>query len=64
MKKITLYAVALVAVSFASCRKTHICRCTDGSGNSHSYTLGIQTSSQAKVSCDSYSGYGTTCTVQ
>ena len=60
MKKITLLAVAFVAVSFASCRKTHVCKCTDGS----SYTLPMQTSSQAKTTCDSYGYYGTTCSVQ
>ena len=64
MKKITLFAVVLVAISFASCRKTHVCKCTDSSGNSQSYTLGIQTSSQAKATCDSYGGYGTTCSIQ
>ena len=64
MKKITLFAVVLVAISFASCRKTHVCKCTDSSGYSSSFTLGIQTSAQAKASCDSYGGNGTTCTIQ
>ncbi len=64
MKKITLFVVALIAISFASCRKTHVCKCTDSSGYSNSTTLPIQTSSQAKTTCDSYGGYGYTCVIQ
>ena len=65
MKKITLFAVVLVAISFASCRKTHVCKCTDNSsGYSQSYVFGVQTSSQAKASCDSYAYYGRTCSIQ
>jgi hypothetical protein len=64
MKKITLFAVALIAVSFASCVKTHTCKCVDSNGNSTSYSLPRQTSSAAKVSCDSYAYSGTTCSIQ
>jgi hypothetical protein len=64
MKKITLFAVALIAVSFASCVKTHTCKCVDSNGNSTSYSLPRQTSSAAKVSCDAYSGYGESCSIQ
>jgi hypothetical protein len=28
MKKITLFAIALVAISFASCKKDRVCTCT------------------------------------
>lgn len=28
MKKITLFALALVAISFASCKKDRVCTCT------------------------------------
>jgi hypothetical protein len=64
MKKNTLFAVALIAVSFASCVKTHTCKCVDSNGNSTSYSLPRQTSSAAKVSCDAYSGYGESCSIQ
>ncbi len=64
MKKITLFAVALIAVSFASCVKTHTCRCVDANGNSTSTTLPRQTSAAAKTTCDAYSGYGETCSIQ
>ena len=64
MKKITLFAVALIAVSFASCVKTHTCRCVESNGSATSYSLPRQTSSAAKASCDSYSGYGSTCSIQ
>ncbi len=64
MKKITLFAFALIAVSFASCTKTHTCKCVDSSGYSYTYSLPRQTSSAAKTSCDAYASYGETCTIQ
>ncbi len=33
MKKITLLAVAFIAISFASCKKDRVCTCTDVDGN-------------------------------
>ena len=62
MKKITLLAVAFVAISFASCKKTHTCTCTSG-GVSTSIALPKQTSAQAKTSCDFYATSGETCVV-
>ena len=62
MKKITLIAVAFVAISFASCKRTHTCTCTSG-GVSTSIALPKQTSSQAKTSCDYYANNGGTCVV-
>ena len=32
MKKITLLAVAFIAISFASCKKDRVCTCTDVDG--------------------------------
>jgi hypothetical protein len=64
MKKITLFAVALIAVSFDSCTKTHTCKCSDTAGNSYTRELPKQTSSQAKSTCDAYASTGVTCTIQ
>lgn len=64
MKKITLFAVALIAVSFASCIKTHTCKCVDSTGYASTYSLPRQTSAAAKASCDSYAYSGTTCSIQ
>lgn len=32
MKKITLLSIALLAISFASCKKNYTCTCTDATG--------------------------------
>lgn len=64
MKKITLFAFALIAVSFASCVKTHTCKCVNSTGYTSTYSLPRQTSSAAKASCDAYAGYGETCSIQ
>ena len=32
MKKITLFAIAFLAISFASCKKDRVCTCTDVDG--------------------------------
>lgn len=64
MKKITLFAVALIAVSFASCAKTHTCKCVDSTGYSYTYQLPRQTSAAAKTSCDAYASTGETCSIQ
>ena len=64
MKKISLFALALIAVSFASCVKTHTCQCIDSSGHTNTYSLPRQTSSAAKLSCSAYAGNGETCSIQ
>lgn len=65
MKKITLLAVAFVAVSFASCKKTHVCSCSNNGTTTYTTTLPSQTSSDAKASCSSYdSGFTGVCTIQ
>ncbi len=59
MKKITLLAVAFVAISLASCKKTHNCECTDYNSDGSvyvtvTYTQAKQTKSKAQETCDSY----------
>lgn len=47
MKKVTLFAVAAMAVmSLASCKKNHTCTCVSGSGSSQSTTVTTAKSSK------------------
>ena len=47
MKKVTLFAVAAMAVlSLASCKKNHTCTCTSGSGSTASVTTTTAKSSK------------------
>ena len=72
MKKITLIAVALVTVSFASCKKDHTCTCSDAGSTSTRTTVYTKVSkSTAARDCaagtrtttvGSYTGI-TTCTL-
>jgi hypothetical protein len=64
MKKITLLAVAFVAVTFASCAKTHTCVCQVAGTTTQTISLPKQTSSAAKTSCSSYDALYGTCTIQ
>ena len=64
MKKITLVAVAFVAISFASCKKTHVCSCSNNGTTTYTTTLPAQSSSDAKTTCSSYNGSLGTCTIQ
>ncbi len=65
MKKITFLAVAFVAISFASCKKTHVCSCSNNGTTTYTTTLPSQTSSDAKTSCSSYNNVITgVCTIQ
>ena len=58
MKKITLFAVALLAISFASCKKDYTCSCvttsssSSGTATSTSTTTIHATKSNAQKSCD------------
>lgn len=53
MKKITLLAVAFVAISFASCKKDRVCTCTSGStADKITYTKARK--SDARAACLSY----------
>ncbi len=50
MKKITLLAVAALAISFASCKKDRICTCTSTSGNPSVTTTSTSTLTKVKKS--------------
>lgn len=58
MKKLTLLAIAALAMSFASCKKDYTCKCTyaytgGGTGTSTEVLKGV-TGKQAKANCFSY----------
>ena len=65
MKKITLLAVAFVAVSLASCKKNYVCECTYD-GMTYTYDLGKIKKKDAKASCDAAGAqwitFGGSCT--
>jgi len=50
MKKITLLAVALVAISFASCKKERECECTTTSTSGSTTGTSTYTVKYAKIS--------------
>ena len=58
MKKITLLAVAFVAVSLASCKKEHTCTCTYG-GSTYGTTTVIAKSSKSAAQAHCVSGTNT-----
>lgn len=54
MKKISLFAIALLAISFASCKKDRTCTCTytQGSGTGTTVTVIAKSSkSAAQANC-------------
>jgi len=53
MKKITLLAVAFVAISFASCKKDRVCTCTSG-GTADKVTYLDAKKGDARAACLSY----------
>lgn len=66
MKKITLLAVAFVAISFASCKKNQTCTCTTtygGTSVSSSATI-KDTKKKAKEACEKGSAGYVTCSIQ
>ena len=55
MKKLTLLSVALVAISFASCKKDYTCTCTSTGSSTASVTKIIGVSKKAaQANCASY----------
>lgn len=69
MRKITLLAVAFVAVSFASCKKEYTCECSytvNGVTYTSSATSGKIKKKDAKAWCDGTgSGYsGVSCSLK
>ena len=53
MKKITLFAFAVVALSLASCKKDRVCTCTDVDGDILSTTYYDSKKSNAELLCTS-----------
>ncbi len=58
MKKITLFAAAFVAISFASCKKDYTCTCTGSFGSSYVKKIEGVSKKAAQANCTS----GTTTT--
>jgi len=57
MKKMTLLAAVVVAVSFASCKKERTCECNVTNGGvayNKTYDLGKTKKKDAQTVCDSY----------
>ncbi len=52
MKKITILSIALVALSFASCKKDWTCKCTDATGGEMKKFSKV-TKQQATSNCQS-----------
>jgi hypothetical protein len=65
MKKITLLAVAFLAISVVSCRKDRTCECTDSTGGVTivSTTKVKSTKKDGKTWCEAQNGSKTTSTV-
>ncbi len=53
MKKITLLAVAFVAISFASCKKDRVCTCTETNGDVRKTTYFASKKKDARLFCTS-----------
>lgn len=51
MKKISILAIAFVAISFASCKKDYTCTCTTTGGGSSVTTLVGVSKKTAKANC-------------
>lgn len=54
MKKITLFAIAFIAVSFASCKKNYSCECTKNGAVTYNTVISAKSSSDAKSTCSIY----------
>jgi hypothetical protein len=66
MKKITLLAVAFVAISFASCKKYRTCECTFTDSNGQTETMSVtsttkMTKKDAKAQCESSNSGDMSC---
>ncbi len=65
MKKISLFAVVLIATSFASCKKNYACECIKSGSVTVSTTVSAKSSSDAKTSCSNYdSSTNGTCSIK
>ena len=64
MKVINLYAIALVAIYSASCKKDYTCNCTDAQGKITEVTVIHNTKSSAKTTCAARKNSPETCAIQ
>lgn len=64
MKKISLFAIALVAISFASCKKDYTCNCTDAQGQITEVTVIHNTKSAAQTTCAARKQSPESCTIK
>ncbi len=56
MKKSLLIAVALISITFTSCKKDWTCSCDDGNGGTSDITISSTTKPLAKTACEGYNG--------
>ena len=78
MKKTTLLTFALIAITFASCKKDRVCTCTDADGEVRSTTYFDSKKKNAEMDCSyanrqtkytntlgvTYTGNRTTCVLE
>ncbi len=63
MKKMTLLAIAFVAISVASCKKDYTCTCRDVSGQTTEVTPMHDTKSSATTACSARKSAPEVCTI-
>lgn len=65
MKKITLFTFAIIAFSFASCKKEYSCQCIKSGSVTVNTTVSAKSSSNAKSECSNYdSSTNGTCSIK
>ena len=65
MKKISLFAVVLIATSFASCKKNWNCVCTNNSnGTTETYVSAKLSKKDAKTWCETGNSSGYSCAIK
>lgn len=66
MKKLTLLAIAFVAITFASCKKDYTCECsvTVGGITTSASTTIKDTKKKAKDACTAKATSGVTCAIK
>lgn len=64
MKKMTLLAIAFVAISVASCKKDYTCNCTDAQGQITEVTVIHNTKSAAQTTCAARKSLPETCAIK
>ena len=65
MKKITLLAAVVIAASFASCKKTYSCVCTDSiDGTTQTYTSAKMKKKDATTWCETGNSSVYSCAIK